>query len=77
MSRGPRRPLGHHPARAMSRERLGRVGWPRQAPSGGTGRDRVSSQVKWTATAVDLLFGSHSRLQAIAEVYASSDGEEH
>ena len=40
------------------------------------GRDRGSSQVKWTATAVDLVFGSHSQLRAIAEVYASSDGKE-
>jgi catalase-peroxidase len=38
------------------------------------GRTRSSSQVKWTATAVDLVFGSHSQLRAIAEVYASSDG---
>jgi catalase-peroxidase len=30
--------------------------------------------VKWTATAVDLVFGSHAQLRAIAEVYASSDG---
>ena len=31
---------------------------------------------KWTATAADLVFGSHSQLRAIAEVYAASDGEE-
>ena len=40
------------------------------------GRDRGGSQVKWTATAVDLVFGSHSQLRAIAEVYASSDAKE-
>jgi catalase-peroxidase len=40
------------------------------------GRARGSSQVKWTATAVDLVFGSHAQLRALAEVYASSDGQE-
>jgi catalase-peroxidase len=40
------------------------------------GRDRKSGQGKWTATAVDLVFGSNSQLRAIAEVYASSDGQE-
>jgi catalase-peroxidase len=39
------------------------------------GRDRAG-QVKWTATAVDLVFGSHSQLRAIAEVYAFSDARE-
>jgi catalase-peroxidase len=37
------------------------------------GRDRSSGAVKWTATAVDLVFGSNSELRAIAEVYASAD----
>jgi catalase-peroxidase len=32
--------------------------------------------VKWTATAADLVFGAHSQLRAIAEVYASDDGKE-
>jgi catalase-peroxidase len=32
--------------------------------------------VKWTATAVDLVFGSHSVLRALAEVYASADAQE-
>ncbi len=32
--------------------------------------------MKWTATAVDLVFGSHSQLRAIAEVYAQSDAQE-
>ena len=40
------------------------------------GRDRESGSLKWTATPVDLLFGSHAELRAIAEVYAASDGEE-
>jgi catalase-peroxidase len=49
-----------------------------QPAAGGVyeGRDRRDGRVKWTATAVDLVFGSHSQLRAIAEVYASSDGEE-
>ena len=37
------------------------------------GRDRATGDVKWTATAVDLVFGSHSQLRAISEVYAQSD----
>ncbi|QGZ64452.1 catalase/peroxidase HPI [Paraburkholderia acidisoli] len=37
------------------------------------GRDRASGELKWTATRVDLLFGSHAQLRAIAEVYASAD----
>ena len=37
------------------------------------GRDRDSGELKWTATSVDLVFGSHSQLRAIAEVYGSSD----
>ncbi len=37
------------------------------------GRDRKSGAVKWTATRVDLIFGSHSQLRALAEVYAQSD----
>jgi len=51
--------------------------WQPSAADDGTyeARERGSSQVKWTATAVDLVFGSHSQLRAIAEVYASSDGE--
>jgi catalase-peroxidase len=37
------------------------------------GRDRTSGRVRWTATRVDLVFGSNSQLRAIAEVYASDD----
>jgi catalase-peroxidase len=40
------------------------------------GIDRASGERKWTATPVDLLFGSHAELRAIAEVYAARDGEE-
>jgi catalase-peroxidase len=39
------------------------------------GRDRATGQVKWTATAVDLVFGSHSQLRALAEIYAADDSE--
>jgi len=39
------------------------------------GRDRRTGKVKWTATRVDLLFGSNSQLRALAEVYASSDAQ--
>ena len=41
------------------------------------GCDRSSGAVKWTASAVDLTFGSNSQLRAISEVYASSDGNDH
>jgi catalase-peroxidase len=40
------------------------------------GRDRVTGEVKWTGTAVDLVFGSNSQLRAISEVYASDDSKE-
>ena len=40
------------------------------------GVDRASGQIKWTATANDLVFGSHSVLRALAEVYAQDDGKE-
>ena len=40
------------------------------------GRDRDHGQVKWTATAVDLVFGSNSQLRAIAEVYACDDAKD-
>ncbi|MGV9240035.1 catalase/peroxidase HPI [Streptomyces nigra] len=39
------------------------------------GRDRVTGDVKWTATAVDLVFGAHSQLRALSEVYAARDGD--
>jgi catalase-peroxidase len=40
------------------------------------GRDRKTNAIKWTATRVDLIFGSHSQLRALAEVYASADAKE-
>ena len=40
------------------------------------GRDRVSGELKWTATPVDLVFGSHAELRAISEVYAEDGGEQ-
>jgi catalase-peroxidase len=50
-------------------------------PSGSAGNvyegtDRATGKVKWTATAADLVFGAHSQLRALAEVYASDDGRE-
>jgi catalase-peroxidase len=49
-------------------------------PSGSAGvyegRDRKTNAVKWTATRADLIFGSHSQLRALAEVYASADAKE-
>jgi catalase-peroxidase len=41
-----------------------------------TGRDRASGKAKWTATRVDLVFGSNSQLRAIAEVYGADDANE-
>ncbi len=40
------------------------------------GRDRATGDVKWTGTAVDLVFGSNSQLRALAEVYACDDAKE-
>lgn len=40
------------------------------------GVDRKTGEVKWTATPVDLIFGSHAELRSIAEVYATADGQE-
>ncbi|MFE5898409.1 catalase/peroxidase HPI [Streptomyces sp. NPDC056488] len=40
------------------------------------GRDRATGELKWTATPVDLVFGSHSQLRALSEVYASEDAGE-
>ncbi|ESS69563.1 catalase-peroxidase KatG [Methyloglobulus morosus KoM1] len=52
--------------------------WQKSAKSEGIyeGLDRKTGEVKWTATPVDLVFGSHSELRAIAEVYASQDGKQ-
>ena len=40
------------------------------------GRDRKTNKAKWTGTRVDLIFGSHSQLRALAEVYACADSED-
>jgi len=40
------------------------------------GHDRETGEVQWEATRADLVFGSHSRLRAISEVYGAADGEE-
>ena len=40
------------------------------------GRDRKTNELKWTGTRVDLIFGSHAQLRALAEVYGSSDAKE-
>jgi len=40
------------------------------------GRDRATGAVKWTATPVDLVFGSHAELRAVAEVYGAADGQQ-
>ena len=52
--------------------------WSKSAKGEGVyeGLDRQSGKVKWTATPVDLVFGSNAELRAIAEVYASADGQE-
>ena len=50
--------------------------WSKSADSEGLyeGRDRGTGALKWTATPVDLIFGSNSELRAIAEVYGADDG---
>ncbi|MGA7862437.1 MAG: catalase/peroxidase HPI [Stellaceae bacterium] len=55
-----------------------RTQWQPAAGSEGVyeGRDRKTNEVKWTGTRVDLIFGSHSQLRALAEVYASADSKE-
>jgi len=55
--------------------------WQPSSSSNGSGpayegRDRKTNQLKWTASRVDLIFGSHSQLRALAEVYACADSKE-
>lgn len=52
--------------------------WQKTATSEGVleGHDRTTGELKWTGTLVDLVFGSNSQLRALAEVYASSDGQQ-
>ena len=51
--------------------------WQKSAKTDGIyeGLDRKTGDLKWTATPVDLIFGSHSELRAIAEIYAADDGK--
>jgi catalase-peroxidase len=51
--------------------------WRPSASAAGVyeGSDRATGEVKWTATAADLVFGAHSQLRALAEVYASDDAK--
>ncbi len=51
--------------------------WQKSASTQGLyeGLDRKTNQIKWTATPVDLMFGSHAELRAVAEVYAAADGK--
>ena len=41
------------------------------------GKDRKTGELRWTATIVDLVFGSNAQLRALSEVYAARDGEAH
>jgi catalase-peroxidase len=52
--------------------------WSKSSSSDGVyeGHDRKTGQLKWTATPVDLIFGSSSELRTLAEVYASADGQQ-
>jgi catalase-peroxidase len=52
--------------------------WTKSSASAGLyeGHDRVTGELQWTATPVDLVFGSHAELRAIAEVYAENGGQE-
>ncbi len=52
--------------------------WSKSATTDGLyeGRDRVTGKVRWTATPVDLAFGSSSELRAVAEFYAATDGQD-
>ena len=54
-----------------------RTAWARSASDANVfeGRDRKTGAARWTATVADLVFGSNAQLRALAEVYASSDGE--
>jgi catalase-peroxidase len=53
-----------------------RTEWKAAAENVYEGRDRATGALKWTGTAVDLVFGSNSQLRALAEVYASDDAAE-
>ncbi len=53
-----------------------RTEWKKSAEHVYEGRDRATGKVKWSATEADLVFGAHSQLRALAEVYASNDASE-
>jgi catalase-peroxidase len=54
-----------------------RTRWQKSSTEGVLeGRDRNTGDLKWTATVVDLVFGSNSQLRALAEVYGSSDAQQ-
>ena len=52
------------------------VAWTATGEDAFEGRDRETKDLRWTGTRVDLIFGSHSELRALAEVYACSDSRE-
>ena len=54
---------------------MGTVWSPAGADGVYEGRDRKTKALKWTGTRIDLIFGSHSQLRALAEVYAQSDAK--
>ena len=58
-----------------------RTAWKKVSSNGTSGgilegRDRATGELKWTATVIDLVFGSNSQLRALCEVYASNDAQE-
>ncbi|MBV9014781.1 MAG: catalase-peroxidase, partial [Alphaproteobacteria bacterium] len=53
-----------------------RTEWQPAGDNAYEGRDRKTHELKWTGTRVDLIFGSHSQLRALAEVYACEDSKE-
>ena len=56
---------------------MSRTVWSKSASTSGLyeGKDRATGAAKWTATPVDLIFGSNSQLRATAEVYAENGSE--
>jgi catalase-peroxidase len=54
---------------------MGTAWLPASGADGFEGRDRKTGAIRWTATRVDLVFGSNAQLRALAEVYGSADGQ--
>jgi len=74
---GQREPRQSSPVALADKEDMGTQWQPSSGLEGVyEGRDRKTREVKWTGTRVDLVFGSNSKLPAIAEVYASGDSKE-